>query len=269
MSGCGVACSYCPQLTFAAIQRRTADRPSMSTEIFDQCIATVPVTVDISFAGYAEPWLNPHCTDMVKHAHAKGHGLRIFTTLVGMSPQQLEDVIRVAPKLMVIHLFDNGEYMNERFVSDAYLALLRRLVALDASWVRFLVFGAVHCDIRPVVPAERLVTTRPLISRAGTVSSEIVPVRAKLEGPIVCTEARQYRNVLLPNGDVTLCCMDYGRAHVLGNLTRMSYEQLFSAPTFQLLTRRMAGEDGELICRRCELAAPTHSKPRSMDREAR
>lgn len=267
MSGCGVACSYCPQLTFATIQRRIADRPDMSLEIFDQCIATVPVSVDISFAGYAEPWLNPLCTDMVKHAHAKGHGLRIFTTLVGMSPEHLEDVIRLAPKLMVIHLFDDGEYMDGRFVRDGYLSLLQRLVALDAPWLRFLIFGSVHRDIRSVVPAERLVTTRPLISRAGTVSSQIVPERATLLGPIVCTEARHYRNVLLPNGDVTLCCMDYRRAHVLGNLTRMSYEQLFDAPTFQVLIRRMAGEEGELICRKCELAAPAHSTPYNSDRD--
>jgi len=29
---------------------------------------------------------------------------------------------------------------------------------------------------------------------------------------------RIFRNVLLPNGDVVLCCMDYGLDHILGNL---------------------------------------------------
>ncbi|MER9007171.1 SPASM domain-containing protein [Mesorhizobium sp. M0862] len=42
--------------------------------------------------------------------------------------------------------------------------------------------------------------------------------------------SRQYRNVLLPNGDVTLCCTDFERRHVLGNLLRDEYADLFEGP---------------------------------------
>ena len=257
--GCGVACTYCPQRTFATIQRSVSSQSVMPVEVFDKCLATVPADVDISFSGYAEPWLNPFCTTMVKHAHIKGHGLRIFTTLVGMTLQQLEEVVSTSPKLLVVHLFDDGEYMNERFVNETYLTILRRLAGISAPWLRFIVFGTVHRALRSIVPPDRIVTTRPLISRAGSVNCQIVPTPPALSGPIVCTEARQYRNVLLPNGDVTLCCMDYQRTHVLGNLIDVSYAELHQSPTFQTLLRRMAGECGELICRRCEWAAPANS----------
>ena len=35
-----------------------------------------------------------------------------------------------------------------------------------------------------------------------------------------------YHNVLLPNGDVSLCCMDYGLEHIIGNLYEQSYEDI-------------------------------------------
>src|SRR5215471_19681831 len=85
VSGCAVACTYCPERTFATIQRSVSNQTLMSLEVFEKCLATVPADVEISFSGYSEPWLNRSCTTMVKHAHAKGHGLRIFTTLAGMT----------------------------------------------------------------------------------------------------------------------------------------------------------------------------------------
>jgi len=256
VAGCAVACTYCPERTFATIQRSVSSQTVMPLEVFEKCLATVPADVDISFSGYAEPWLNPSCTAMVKHAHTKGHGLRIFTTLAGMTPEQLEEVVSTSPKLLVIHLFDDGEHMNGRFVNDRYLTVLRRLARIDAPWLRFLAFGTVHRDVQSIVPPDRIQTTQPLISRAGSVNHQIVPTPPALSGPIFCTEARQFRNVLLPNGDVTLCCMDYQRKHVLGNLTEVSYDELHQSPAFRTLLRRMLGEGGELICRSCERAAP-------------
>jgi len=32
--------------------------------------------------------------------------------------------------------------------------------------------------------------------------------------------------VLLPNGDVSLCCMDYGLDHIIGNLHKQTYEDV-------------------------------------------
>ena len=258
-AGCAVACTYCPEQTFAKVQRDITSQTSMSLEVFERCLATVPADVDISFSGYSEPWLNPSCTTIVKHAHTKGHGLRIFTTLAGMTLTQLEEVISTSPKLFVVHLFDDGEYMNGRFVNERYLKVLRRLAEIDEPWLRFMAFGTVHREVQLIVPRDRIMTTQPLISRAGSVNSQIVPTRAALSGPIFCTQARQFRNVLLPNGDVTLCCMDYQRRHVLGNLTEVSYANLHRSPMFHTLMRRMLGEEGELICRSCEWAAPATS----------
>lgn len=60
----------------------------------------------------------------------------------------------------------------------------------------------------------------------------MVESREPVVGPLTCADERQYRNVPLPNGDVTPYCMDFERRHVLGNLLRDEYEDLFKAQFF-------------------------------------
>ncbi|WP_312010434.1 SPASM domain-containing protein [Bradyrhizobium cenepequi] len=134
--------------------------------------------------------------------------------------------------------------------------MVRQLVNADIPSIQFLALGDVHSDLAAIIPAEALIRTRSLISRAGSVVPEIAKPPLPISGALACTEKRQYRNVLLPNGDVTLCCMDFERRHVLGNLLRDEYEDLFEGPGFRQIVDRMNGASGSLLCRMCERATP-------------
>ncbi|APG93301.1 hypothetical protein SAMCFNEI73_pB0101 (plasmid) [Sinorhizobium americanum] len=48
--------------------------------------------------------------------------------------------------------------------------------------------------------------------------------------------------------------MDFERRHVLGNLLRDEYQELFEGPVFREIADRMNGKDGFLLCRVCEFA---------------
>lgn len=253
-TGCIVGCSYCPQDKFAHRQRAVSHVKHLRLEDFKRCLARVPTSVDISFAGYSEPWLNPDCTEMVEHAYARGHGIRIFTTLVGMKGRDLHRLQALRSRVFVVHVLDDGAYMNSRLVGDNYLALIRQVVDTDIASIRFIVLGEVHPDIVDIIPADALVRARPLSSRGGSVDPKIIEPRQPVIGPLTCVDGRKYRNVLLPNGDVTLCCMDFERRHVLGNLLRDEYEDLFEGPVFSEIVDRMNGTDGFLLCRMCEYA---------------
>tara|TARA_Y100000004_G_C8744929_1_gene339909 strand:- start:217 stop:609 length:393 start_codon:yes stop_codon:yes gene_type:complete len=51
------------------------------------------------------------------------------------------------------------------------------------------------------------------------------------EGPKTCGCIEElYHNVMLPNGDVSLCCMDYGLKHILGNMFTQEYEDVVPQP---------------------------------------
>ncbi|WP_244425819.1 radical SAM/SPASM domain-containing protein [Mesorhizobium amorphae] len=258
-TGCIVGCSYCPQDKFARRQRAVSPLKHLRLEDFRRCLARVPTSVDISFAGYSEPWLNPDCTEMVEHAYARGHGIRIFTTLVGMKRRDLQRLQALRSRVFVVHVLDDGSHMNSRLVGDKHLDLIRQLVDADIATIRFVVLGEVHPDIIELIPAEALIRARPLSSRGGSVDPNIVEPRQPVAGALTCVEERHHRNVLLPNGDVTLCCMDFERRHVLGNLLRDEYEDLFEGSVFCEIVDRMNGMDGFLLCRMCEYAHLTAS----------
>ena len=62
------------------------------------------------------------------------------------------------------------------------------------------------------------------------------------------------RNVLLPNGDVVLCCMDYDLKHIIGNLLTQTYEEIMQGKPLQDLIE--INESPEFskcsICKACE-----------------
>lgn len=255
-SGCIVGCSYCPQDKFADRQRAVSHAKHLSLEDLKRCLARVPTSVDIGFAGYSEPWLNRDCTEMVEHAFAKGHDIRIFTTLVGMNGQDLQRLQALRLGVFVVHVFDDGTHMNSRLVGDKYLGLVRQLVHADIPSIRFVVLGEPHPDVADIIPAEILIRARPVSSRGGSVDPKIVEPRQPVVGALTCVDQRQYRNVLLPNGDVTLCSMDFERRHVLGNLLQIDYSDLFESQVFCEIVDRMNGAAGFLLCRMCEFADP-------------
>ncbi len=59
-------------------------------------------------------------------------------------------------------------------------------------------------------------------------------------------------NVLLPNGDVVLCCMDYGMKHILGNLLSSDYNSLFSSKEFLFVKEGLKNDSLDILCRYCE-----------------
>ena len=62
------------------------------------------------------------------------------------------------------------------------------------------------------------------------------------------------KGVLLPNGDVQLCCMDFGLKHKLGNLNVDTYLDLYHSKEFLRVMEAMSDESEYLICRKCAYA---------------
>ena len=66
-----------------------------------------------------------------------------------------------------------------------------------------------------------------MYTRAGNVvRNDLVQIASKAI-PMTCgCPERLYHGVLLPNGDMSLCCMDYGLKHIHGNLLTQSYDEI-------------------------------------------
>jgi len=56
-------------------------------------------------------------------------------------------------------------------------------------------------------------------------------------------------NVLLPDGTVLVCCMDYGMTEVFGNLFTQSYEEILNSEAAQKMRQDMI--DADCLCKHC------------------
>lgn len=268
-------CRHCPQeLLCRSYQARYPEpdagrlrktRPTlMSFEMFKVCIDKVPRNVDIHFSGMCEPWLNENCTKMLLYANERGHKTYVFTTLVGMTEEDYEAICHTSPEMLFLHIPDADG--NSAFCcDDAYLRLLRRALndhSRGIVRVRGLsCHGVVHPAVREMVHASGIPVNCTLHDRAGNVNEQCdISIEAPLEGSVFCRWCRGDaldKNVLLPDGTVLMCCMDYGANYSLGNLYAQSYQEISEGSLKKSYRMRLKNEKyGEILCRKCFRAAP-------------
>jgi len=248
--GCRMACKCCPQAIHVRRYAETGGLTKMTLETFKQVLGTVPANVRISFAGMAEPWLNAHATAMVEHALNAGHEVSIYTTLSGMTLDDVRAPSRRKFVEFVVHLPDDVGIMKLN-VNDAYLEVLhevRRVIPHHYS-----VIGPLHRALVPIVGKVND-DSSGIFSRAGNLTDRAIPRKT---GPLACSACgpKIDHNILLPNGDVTLCCQDYSLKHILGNLLKQSWDSLFEGEAYQRVMRGLDGDESiDIACRHCELA---------------
>jgi hypothetical protein len=87
-------------------------------------------------------------------------------------------------------------------------------------------------------------------NRADNACSDGKPMFHMSKGTMTCGNNARY-NILLPNGDVILCCMDYGLKNVLGNLLSMDYHDLFTGEAFRKVSAGFKDPSLKTLCRSC------------------
>jgi len=262
---CRVQCDFCPQeLHIEQYSNKNnlndisyGQPTQMSFDTFKKCLSTIPKSVIISFAGYTEPWLNPDCSKMVLHAYENGYTIEVFTTLVGMNQEDVEILKQVKYKVFHLHLPDEKN-IAKIAVNNDYLNVFKKILS-DISDVTGMSMGNLHTKIREVLGKDILPDV--MINRAGNV--KLVKPTPKKIGPLVCNRDSKLDlldivndNVLLPNGDVGLCCMDYGLQHTIGNLLELSYDSLFKTDMYMDFEKKQKSHDENVLCRFCDEAIP-------------
>ena len=262
---CRVQCDFCPQeLLIEQYSNKNnlndisyGQPTQMSFDTFKKCLSTIPKSVIISFSGYTEPWLNPDCSKMVLHAYESGYAIQVFSTLVGMNQKDVEIIKQVKFKVFHIHLPDEKN-IAKIAVNNDYLNVLKKILS-DIPGVTGMSMGVLHPKIRKILGKDILPDI--MISRANNLNN-VKPTPKKF-GPLVCKRDSKLdlldiidENVLLPNGDVGLCCMDYGLQHIIGNLLELSYDSLFKTDMYMEFEKKQKSHDENILCRFCDEAIP-------------
>ena len=266
--GCRNNCSYCPQLSIIQSYKNLQGDSSMAFETFAACIKSVPRDICLSFSGFSEPWLNPDCTRMILHAHEQNFKIRVNTTLIGM---QTKDILQLKPVpfiKFVVHLPDDQELTRIR-VDEVYLRNLLLLINeqpenLMWKFHRSASGAGIHPQVLKVLQEHRVqIKYFGLNSRAGKVDS-LSGNQVANRGQVLRECQDFHHNILLPNGDVTLCHMDWSLKHILGNLLTMEYSAIHTGRAYKDLLESLQVPEADILCRECEKDNVKRALPRHL-----
>ena len=268
MVGCPLMCTFCPQEEL----KRAYSNPAkyMLFDNFKRYLNKIPKHVRIDFSGMAEPWANKSTTEMLIHTLEKGYKVAIYTTLYGMTHEDSLRVIQTIKQYrhliveICLHLPDANNNMTGYKCSDEYLKVLgsfidlRKMKIIDNFGVMTMDrSGKYHPSLKNILNIKS--PNFFGISRAGSLSDDAIN-NLNLRVPrndfsLYCAVTPYYdHNILLPNGDVVLCCNDYKLRHILGNLNDLGYYELFKSET--LTNLRIENQKPEYskcsICKSCD-----------------
>lgn len=246
--GCKNACIYCPQETLIRAYSMRSNIFEMSFNTYKTCLDKVPSEVPIYFAGMCESWLNPECTNMVLYAYKKGHKIYVNTTLVNMNLSDVDLLKTCSFEDFSIHL-PSEKGLEKITINDTYLKVLEELAKSNIN-----ISYHSHSGMAPLAVRLEIGNNIPIASlhtRAANLKNTSIPLPKRKRGTIGCMRGLDLFE-LLPNGDVALCCMDYGLKHVLGNLISEEYDSLFHSAEFLKVKKGLKDKSLDILCRYCE-----------------
>jgi radical SAM protein with 4Fe4S-binding SPASM domain len=216
--GCPNMCHYCPQ---ELLMGEYIGVSSMTLNDFKRLLDNVPKDVRIDFSGFSEIFFHPKGAYLIKESIDRGYNTILYTTLEGFSIEDVELLKGLPFGEVVFHKWpgvDEDEF-NWKVTKFSNQIQAGRVAKITPEWEW---------------------------SRAGNVKEMEVK-----KGKFQCVfAARDFdHNVLMPNGDVYLCCQDYGLKHKIGNLYETNFDDLDRSEIVRLSLQ----EDSDTICRKCEL----------------
>lgn len=259
--GCRLNCDYCPQEVIGKSFLKIKGEKLLTLELFKNYIRTVPLDVEMCFCGFSEPWGNPDCTSLVEYAYQRGHAITIYTTLDGMTINDVQRLEKLKFLKFSIHLPDNKNemhiQMNEEYVQVLEAVLKSSISPLTLSVQTFKFPNTkIHPALQSVLkkskfPIRRLIDT--INSRAGNLSMDQISPIQRIKGDLVfCPNMNG--GLLLPNGDLYLCSMDWGLRHKIINLKTDSFQDYFQHSEYLKIIKANKDESIDVLCRTCEYA---------------
>jgi radical SAM superfamily enzyme YgiQ (UPF0313 family)/MoaA/NifB/PqqE/SkfB family radical SAM enzyme len=274
-SRCNAACAFCPYPSVSETLSHGTMEEELYRRIIDECAEHPGEVQRILPYLMNEPLLDGRIVERVDYAkrrcpQASVHLLTNGSLLTARRGDALIDSgldwigisvhgFSEAAYQAAMGLSREGTYRRvDRFIERA---IARR--GADFVMVTFNGGGPVTAEEREAeldhfraLGVERISYFGRSISRAGNVPAIAAPSHTRLAG---CRSIWWPEMIhVLHNGDVVLCCMDWRREVVLGNLGGRSINELWRSEPYRrvrdLVWGRAAGDPCELPCSRCEEA---------------
>ena len=213
--GCPNMCNFCPQDAFLNSYKNKERR--LSYENFEKVIENLPKDVLINFAGFSEPFLNHDAVKMIKLANKKGFRVDLYTTIVGLNENLINELSECNLESIILHVPDNKG--NTHIIQ-----------AGGKDYAKNLELFLQKMNVTNIMSMNENMFENN--GRAGLVTK----IKRKA-GPFRCfdNKLKYPQFVMLPNCDVALCCMDFGIKHNLGNLLVSTFDEIENSKKYKTI----------------------------------
>jgi radical SAM protein with 4Fe4S-binding SPASM domain len=213
------------------------------------------------FAGFSEPWANPLCNKLLQYVLEQEYNVGIYTTLYGLSKEDTDFAMSLIKKhkeqinYTWLHLPDAHNNMPGWKYSEKWQYAYERFSDIHATSMTLSSTSTVNTQIELINNVSSwYLHTRADNLDVSKIQDQHVESPPRNEFPIECTRDKNYHsNILLPNGDVVLCCMDYGLKHIIGNLLEQPYDEIVNSTEIDSVVKSNRKEtfSNDTLCRTC------------------
>lgn len=262
VEGCTRLCSFCG---LRAIRDKPGDFRYMTLDtaavLANGCRDFCP-QARVEFALRGEPLVHPHHLEifqLFRHAMPR---CQLMVTTNG-------DTLRGRMQRRVDLMFDAGlnfVLLDTYYPEPARTALRNEALALHGVTVvdffaEWLPAGKSPYSNHGRSLQRTVVLMDDLAARDGEHGSRLVKTHAGanlskplLPAPLVRSCARPFREIIVTwNGDVTLCCDDWRKQYIIGNIHERTLPDLWQDPRYETARARLYHRDRDFIpCRYCD-----------------
>lgn len=255
--GCKLNCKYCPQGKL--IRRYTElfknDDLYMSFQNFKKCLSKIEKGCGIAITGMVEPFHNRECAKMIKYAYEQGYKITLATSLEGATEKDFEMLKDVKFSVLQLHIPDAEG--NSRFSLSAQYFDVFKKFNKEFPVTGYSCHGHPHEGIKKYLNPE-ITVGNEMVDRAGNLDYSDLKHHNNT-GKLLCScgaidSWSGWVPEILPNGAVSLCCMDYGLEHILGNILEQEWDEIFQGEEYLKFEQGMEDEKIPLLCRKCPAA---------------
>lgn len=166
-----------------------------------------------------------------------------------MSDERLPDLVadvRRSTTMVRQTVYTNGDYLTQDFVDKLIYAGVHLFVVSTHGG------GTLNRRLFPLVNRyPQAFMVRPIDASTNGLSNRGGAVNVTTQ-PQIQTACNVGSLMVMHNGDVVLCCNDYFRQHVFGNVDKEGLQQIWHKPSFRGLRRKLLmGQRDIVMCKKC------------------
>jgi len=256
--GCTMMCDYCPQKLITSVSTLDKNNSKLDFNKFKLFVENIPKNTKISWTGYTEPLLHENFDKFVLYLNDRNFTQKISTTMHGFTKSQEFMSKFNGFEEINFHLPDNENLMKLK-ITDKYLNHLKNAIVYQSSInkkkVKIQVIGEnfekkvekLINDLldKNILLKENIDITKKISSRSNSLDrkklSSLNFKKYELQRKDVsinnffsskkkyyyCSVKRLNKSVLIPDGKLNICCMDYSLNGIVGDLNDQNLNDVY------------------------------------------